>query len=276
MFQEKSFDTGEIMLNYAEGPKSGSPMVMLHGGSVSWENLKPILTPLSEHWHIYAVDLRGHGKSGRPADEQYHIVDYARDIVAFIKQQVAEPVVLVGHSLGGLTALATAAQIPDDIRSLILLDPPLFIRELPMQERPQIAQWLGFVYDMVARAKSVEDIIEIARPFTPPDRPEAETRKNAERIFATAPGTIKTMLDNQVLEGLNIKTVLNSLTCPTLLLSGEWDKGSVVRDEDEEYVRQQAPHAITRKILNAGHQIHEDQTEIVLQAMNTFLERVQA
>lgn len=276
MMQEKSFDTGELILNYAENSNVGETMVLLHGGSVSWENLQPILTPLSAHYHIFACDLRGHGKSGRPANEQYHIVDYARDIAAFFQAKVDQPAILVGHSLGGLTALATAAQIPDCIRALILLDPPLFIRELPMQERPQIAQWLGFVYDMVSKAKSVEDIIEIARPFTPTDRPEAETRKNAERIFATAAGTIKTMLDNKVLEGFDIKGALTNLTCPTLLLSGEWDKGSVVRDEDAEYVRQQAPNAITRKLLNAGHAVHEDQTETVLQAINTFLERVQA
>src|SRR4051794_4121772 len=160
MMRENSFDTGEVLLNYAEGPKSGPPMVMLHGGSVSWENLKPLFSTLTEHWHIYAVDLRGHGKSGRPADEQYHIVDYARDMVAFIKQQVAEPTILVGHSLGGLAALAATAQAPDCIRALILLDPPLFLRDLPVQTRPQIAQWLEFVYGMVANAKSVEDIME--------------------------------------------------------------------------------------------------------------------
>jgi pimeloyl-ACP methyl ester carboxylesterase len=276
MLQEKSFDTGEVIINYAEGPNSGLPMVLLHGGSVSWENLKPLLPALTAQYHVFACDLRGHGKSGRPADEQYHAKDYARDIAAFLRQKVGQPVVLIGHSLGGLAALATTAQAQDCVRTLILLDPPLFLRELPVQDRPQIVQWLTFVYDMVSKAKSVEDIIEIARPFTPPDRPAAETRKNAGRIFATAPGTIKTMLDNQVLEGFDIKVALNNLTCPTLLLHGEWDKGSVVRDEDAEYVRQQAPNAVTQKILNAGHQIHEDQTETVLQAINTFLERVQA
>src|SRR6187551_706929 len=113
MLQEKSFDTGEVTLNYAEGSKSGPTMVMLHGGSVSWENLKPLIASLTEHWHVYAIDLRGHGKSGRPVDEEYHIVDYARDVVAFLQQKVNEPTVLMGHSLGGLAALATAPQVSD-------------------------------------------------------------------------------------------------------------------------------------------------------------------
>ncbi|MBA3868566.1 MAG: alpha/beta hydrolase [Anaerolineae bacterium] len=274
MLQEKSFNTGEVVLNYAEGPKSGSPMVLLHGGSVSWENLQPLLPTFIEHWHVFALDLRGHGKSGRPAEESYHATDYARDVVAFLHQQVDQPAILIGHSLGGLAALATAPQVPDCISALILLDPPLFLRDLPLTTKPEIVQWLTFVYDMVSKAKSVEDIIEIARPFTPQGRPEAETRKNAERIFATAPGTIKTMLDNQVLEGFDIEMALHNIKCPTLLLSGEWDKGSVVRDEDAAYVRQQMPQVVVQKILNAGHQIHEDQTETVLQVITTFLERV--
>ena len=275
MMEEKSFDTGEVILNYAEGPKSGPPMLLVHGGTVAWQHLMPLIPALSEHWHVFAVDLRGHGKSGRVKDEeQYHAVDYARDISTFLRQQVNQPVVLMGHSLGSLASLATTSLVPDCIRALILLDPPLFLRDLPLETRPEIVQWLTFLYDMVKNAHSVEEIIAIARPFTPPDRPEAETRKNAERIFATAPGTLKTMIDNKALTGFDIKGTLHNIKCPTLLLSGEWDKGAVVRDEDMEYVRQQVPQIVTQKILNAGHQIHEDQTETVLEAITTFLDSI--
>ena len=274
MFQEKSFNTGEVVLNYADGPKSGSPMVVLHGGTVAWEHMMPLLPALSEHWHVYAIDLRGHGKSGRPANDQYLVVDYARDIAAFLQQQIDQPAILIGHSLGSLSALATTSQVPDCIRALILLDSPLFLRDLPLATRPEIVQWLTFLYDMVKNARSVEEIIAIARPFTPPDRPEAETRKNAERIFATAPGTLKTMIDNKVLTGFDIEGALQNIKCPTLLLSGEWDKGSVMREADVEFVRQHMPQVVTQKILNAGHQIHEDQTDTVLQAIKTFLEPV--
>src|ERR1044071_6336346 len=99
MLQEKTFNTGEVIINYAEGPKFGPTMVLLHGGTVSWEHYQPLLPALTAQYHIYACDLRGHGKSGRPADEQYHAIDYARDVSAFLRQQIGEPVILVGHSL---------------------------------------------------------------------------------------------------------------------------------------------------------------------------------
>ena len=84
MLTEKTFDTGELTLNYAEGPASGPAMVLLHGLSLwrqSWDALIPELT---SSWHVFAFDLRGHGKSGRVANE-YHVVDYSRDIVAFLR-----------------------------------------------------------------------------------------------------------------------------------------------------------------------------------------------
>ena len=66
MLSEKSFDTGELPLNYAEGPTSGPPLVLLHGLTGWWHAWEPCLPQLTPTWHVYAVDLRGHGQSGRP------------------------------------------------------------------------------------------------------------------------------------------------------------------------------------------------------------------
>ena len=82
------------------------------------------------------------------------------------------------------------------------------------------------------------------------------------------------MLDNHVLYGFDIAVALRSIQCPLLLLSGEWEKGSVMREADVAFVRQLVPQAIT-ETLNAGHQVQDDQPQHVLQAINTFLERIQ-
>ena len=63
MLTEKSFDTGEINNNFAEGSNSGAPLVLLHRGMQSWQDLSPLPTELDRSWHIFACDLRGHGKS---------------------------------------------------------------------------------------------------------------------------------------------------------------------------------------------------------------------
>ena len=65
MLTEKSFDTGEIVINFAEGETAGPPLVMLHGSSLNWQSYEEFIPTLEQSWHIYACDLRGHGKSGR-------------------------------------------------------------------------------------------------------------------------------------------------------------------------------------------------------------------
>jgi pimeloyl-ACP methyl ester carboxylesterase len=65
MLQEKRFDTGTVTLKYAEGPPAGPPLVLLHGGGDRWQQFQPLMPGLMAHRHVYALDMRGHGKSGR-------------------------------------------------------------------------------------------------------------------------------------------------------------------------------------------------------------------
>ena len=93
------FDTGEVVLNYVEAGDGEPKMLLVHGGGDSWQMFDPILDTLAATNHVFAVDLRGHGESGR-VPGRYRPEEYAADIVAFI-DQVTGPVVLCGFSLGG-------------------------------------------------------------------------------------------------------------------------------------------------------------------------------
>src|SRR5579862_8156084 len=99
------------MLNYFEGPKSGPPLVLLHGMTGFWRAWYGLIPELSKNWHVFAPDFRGHGKTGRSSEIQYRNQDYARDIIALLKS-IGEPAVLVGHSLGGMVSIVVAAQYP--------------------------------------------------------------------------------------------------------------------------------------------------------------------
>ena len=63
MLTERSFDAGEVTINFAEGPANGPPLVLLHGGTDRWASFESVIPALKEEWHIYALDFRGHGKS---------------------------------------------------------------------------------------------------------------------------------------------------------------------------------------------------------------------
>src|SRR5437868_9962710 len=108
MVTEKTFNTGEITLNYAEEVTNGQPIVLLHGATRWWHDWDKMIPMLTPHWHPYALDLRGHGKSGRHG-EDYRLTDYTRDILSLLRREVNEPAVLLGHSLGALAAITAAA-----------------------------------------------------------------------------------------------------------------------------------------------------------------------
>lgn len=77
MLQEKTFNTGEVTLNYAEGDPTGPPLVLLHGFTDRWQTYQPIITPLYQSWYIYALDLRGHGKSEKkPGAPRAHLSSF--------------------------------------------------------------------------------------------------------------------------------------------------------------------------------------------------------
>ncbi len=81
LHSEKSSDTGELILDYAEDPKSGLPLLLLHGLPGRRQAFEPLMPHLAPIWRVVRYDLRGHGKSGKVAG-QYHLLDYAKDTIA--------------------------------------------------------------------------------------------------------------------------------------------------------------------------------------------------
>jgi len=135
--KEFFFDTGELRLHVVEGPGVGPPLVLLHGATNRWQEWLPILPQLEQRWHVYAVDLRGHGQSGPAADVAgYHLGRFAADIAALLRERVEEPCLLMGLSWGALTALFAAQLAPDRVRALVLEDPPLMLRRETTENRP--------------------------------------------------------------------------------------------------------------------------------------------
>ena len=88
-FVENTYQTSEVKLNFAESSPTGPPLVLLHGLPGHWQEFLPIFPDLGASYQIFAVDLRGQGKSGRPG--KYHASDYAPDIIEFIQGYFGQP-----------------------------------------------------------------------------------------------------------------------------------------------------------------------------------------
>ncbi|HYH25951.1 MAG TPA: alpha/beta hydrolase [Blastococcus sp.] len=108
------------------GPAGAPVMLCVHGlggSAINWGLLAPLL---SRSHRVLAVDLFGHGGSGVPTGSRSDAVTADRRLLdRFVRQVVAEPVILLGHSMGGVLAMQQAAMAPETVRRLVLLSPPV-------------------------------------------------------------------------------------------------------------------------------------------------------
>jgi pimeloyl-ACP methyl ester carboxylesterase len=269
MLPEKTFDTGELVLNYAEGPEAGPPLVLLHGLTAWWRSWEPLLHHLTPAWHVYAVDLRGHGLSGQPA-HGYHAADYARDIVAFLDQRVVQPAVLLGHSLGAITAMATAPIAPDLVRALVLVDPPLAMRNSSVADLPLAGPYFAWAHAAVQAGSTYAQLLEQLQMLAP-ELSTADREATAASLCHVAPGPIAEALQDNLRDELALEDSLRQITCPILLLWGDWQMGSVIRAEDAAWFQALKPQAQLVQIPRGTHGFLWDQADVAFPHVHQFL-----
>jgi pimeloyl-ACP methyl ester carboxylesterase len=91
----------------------------------SWPGYKLVLPELSERFHVFVPDLRGHGKSTwTPGRYSYNIL--GNDLRCFIQEVIRQPTLVAGLSSGGVLAIWLAANVPDDVLAVVAEDPPIF------------------------------------------------------------------------------------------------------------------------------------------------------
>ncbi len=104
------------------GPADGPPLVLLHAlgeRATDWDVVLPALAP--QH-RVHALDLRGHGDSGRPG--RYSLEAMRDDVLALLDAHGLDRVDLVGHSMGGVVAYLVAQERPERVARLVLEDVP--------------------------------------------------------------------------------------------------------------------------------------------------------
>jgi pimeloyl-ACP methyl ester carboxylesterase len=281
---EHVFDTGEVQLNYAEGPAHGPPLVLLHGLGRRWQVFLPLIPALSMRWHIFAPDLRGHGKSTHIA-RGYHGQQYAEDIARFLRERVAAPAAVFGHSLGGMIGMWVASHHPELVRALILGDNRILIQRL---HHPMYTALFSGLRDLARKGGSVEHIAQaigkIELPIVGgesgetitirqlPGNDEAYLLAWARCVENADPDTYDMVVDGSALEGWDGEAVLRAIVCPTLLLQASQELGGLMRDEDVSAATRLLPHHAHVKFRNLGHALFIQQPEPVLRALTNFLE----
>ena len=110
-----------IQLAFGYWPGRGSPLVALHGLTASYVTFVGIAERLAGRRALFALDLRGRGRSDKPPSP-YGMTQHAADVGAAMRSMDLGPSVILGHSMGGFVATALAEQAPELVAGLVLLD----------------------------------------------------------------------------------------------------------------------------------------------------------
>ncbi len=130
-YAERPADLGEIAMNYVVSGQEAKPaLLLIPGQTASWWSYKSAIGLLDRDFQVYAVDLRGQGRSTW-TPRRYTLDNMGNDLARFIALVVKRPVVVSGNSSGGVLACwLSAFAMPGQIRGACLEDPPLFASEL--------------------------------------------------------------------------------------------------------------------------------------------------
>jgi lipase len=115
-------DAGGLDMAWAMWPGHGAPLVGLHGVTASYMNFVGVAEMLAGRAPLLALDLRGRGDSEKPADGPFGMSQHAADVAAAMGSFGLGPSVVVGHSMGAFVAVALAAEHPDLVSGLVLVD----------------------------------------------------------------------------------------------------------------------------------------------------------
>src|SRR5262245_38115814 len=146
---ERLVDLGEVQMNYATlGEKSSPSLLLIPGQTESWWGYEAVMPRLAAHFEVFAVDLRGQGRSTRTPG-RYTLDNMGNDLVRFIDTVIGRSTYVSGLSSGGvLAAWLSAYARPGQVIAALYEDPPLFASELRPAMGPGIRQCIGPVFDL--------------------------------------------------------------------------------------------------------------------------------
>lgn len=238
-------------------PASGQPtLVLIHGFANSvqtWRSVAPLLAP--DH-HIIALDMPGFGLSAKPADHDYSNPSQAAVAVAFMRQMGLREAVVGGHSMGGALALHVAAQAPDVVTGLLLLNPGIITTGVPA-----ITQYLVFPFPRIS-AKTFGDR-DFRTRFLRNSyvNPEIVTEAVLDDVMLAARTDDylagATQLNRYYIPG-NELAMLSDIRLPVLIVWGAEDPKP---DGEAEALRDQLAVSRLVKVPGAGHYVHEEAPE---------------
>ncbi|ABX09652.1 alpha/beta fold hydrolase [Prochlorococcus marinus] len=276
-----------------------NPVVLLvHGFGASTEHWRHNIPVLSRSHEVHAIDLLGFGRSAKPSELEYGGELWKEQVVAYVKERIGKPTVIVGNSLGGYAALAAGAALESKSAGVVLLNAAGYFSDETLVKQPtdffsRLRQFIGlglsrdllikwFLYPLMQRLifenlrrpnvirntlkqvyidpTNVDDYLieSIRRPSLDP---------GAFQVF-------RKVFQARGLKGKPIDELFNELEAPLLLLWGDsdpWLRNAKAKQEKFLLFAREASLEVKEVLLRAGHCPHDEIPDRVNEEMLAWL-----
>ena len=245
---------------------SGPPLIILHGLFGQSDNWLTIARRIAERYTVFLPDMRNHGQSPHAPVHSYPAM--SDDLWEFMEDLSIVDPVLIGHSMGGKTAMTFALEHPGKVQKLVIID--ISPRKYPERNihTQVITQMMSLELDELGTRTEVEKVLEKKVPDT---RIRMFILKN---LYYKTPGKLGWRLNleainnnlDQLFDGIHSNARYSG---PTLFVRG--GNSDYIVDEDIPLIRSCFPDSVIQTIPGASHWVHADAPGPLCSVLGNFL-----
>lgn len=247
---------------------SGQPVIILHGLFGQSDNWVTVARRIADQFHVFIPDQRNHGQS--PHASVHSFPAMADDLSAFIEEHGIVNPIIIGHSMGGKTAMTYALENAGAVKKLVVID--ISPRRYPERKihTQVISQMMNIDLRTVTTRTEVEKILD------------SQISDSRVRMFIMK--NLYYKLHGQLAWRLNLEAINQSMDLlfdgissdnrymgPALFVRG--GKSDYITDSDIPLIENLFPSAIIKTISGASHWVHADAPEELCYLLSSFLER---
>jgi len=258
---------------------NGTPLLILHGLYGNSDNWYTIGKRLAENFEVYLIDQRNHGKSDHCKEHSYQSMQL--DLLEFFDYHKISEAILLGHSMGGKTAMLFALLHPEKISKLIVVDiaPKAYksLNDYQKHATDHLNIMQAFLSIDLSIAESRKEVDDEFSKFVSDLQTRRFLLKNLEHKkdgsfhwkinIGSLNNALPNMLDDSDFKKVKFDKELTSF--PVLFIKGE--RSDYILEKDIYLIKQYFPRAEITTIFDAGHWLHSEQPELFLKSINYFL-----
>jgi N-formylmaleamate deformylase len=247
-----------INIRYTRTGGNEPPLIALHGLTGSGACWIPLARALQDDWDVVMPDARGHGQSDSPS-QGFLYPDLASDVIGLIQTLGLKHPVLMGHSMGGMTAALAASRLGSAVRAVILVEPSFISLE-----------WQREVYESGVLAEH-RGLLNLSKDELVADLRRRHPQRATELLGHLADARLATRVDAfEVLRPPypDYRELVTQISAPILLVLG--DHGVVARETARE-LEALNPRLRHVRIPETGHGLPYDRPDCLADALRVFL-----